>query len=78
MKTIGPMTAHDGNTEIAVIFSIDPQKFHKNLMAGGEESLDTAIYNFIVEEYENARGSLFKTIRDFVVIRQTQLEATSQ
>ena len=72
------MTAHSGNTEISVVFSVDPQKLHKNLMAGGEGALDIAIYDFIVEEFENARGSLFKTIRDLVMIRQTQLEATSR
>ncbi len=78
MKTIGPRAAHDGNTEISVIFSVDPQKLHKILMAGGEDALDTAVYNFIVEEYENTRGSLFNTIKDLVIIRQTQLEATSR
>lgn len=78
MKTIGPINAQSGNTEISVVFSVDPQKLHKILMAGGEDGLDTAIYNFIVEEYENIRGPLFRAIKDLVLIRQTQLEATSQ
>ncbi len=78
MKTIGPMTAQVGNTEIAVVFSVDPQKFHKILMAGGEDGLDEAINKYITEEIVAIRGLLFTDIRDLVIIRQTQLEATSR
>ncbi|KKK88675.1 hypothetical protein LCGC14_2740750, partial [marine sediment metagenome] len=50
----------------------------KILMAGGEEGLELAISEFIQEEIDVSRAHLFMSIRDLVIIRQTQLEATSQ
>ncbi len=78
MKTIGPMNAQSGNTEISVVFSVDTQKLHAILMAGDIFSLNNAINDFISEELGLSHDALFTSIRDFVLIRQAQLEATSR
>ena len=78
MKTVGPANAKSGDTEIAMVFSVDPKFLHKVLMAGGEEGLDEAISSFITEEYDASYDNLFATIRDLVMIRQAQIEATGQ
>ena len=78
MKTVGPANAKSGDTEIAMVFSVEPEVLHKILMVSGEEGLDLAISEFIQEEIDVSRAHLFMSIRDLVIIRQTQLEATSQ
>ncbi|KKL24714.1 hypothetical protein LCGC14_2412540 [marine sediment metagenome] len=64
MKTVGPANAKSGETEIAMVFSVDPKALHKALMAGGEDGLGEAISSFISKEYEATWNSLFKTIQD--------------
>ena len=78
MKTVGPANAKSGDTEIAMVFSVEPEVLHKILMTDGEEELDKAISSFITEEYDASYDNLFATIRDFVMIRQAQIEATGQ
>ena len=78
MKTIGPMNAQDGNTEIAMVFSINAKKFHAILKFGGNNILYEAINDFINDEFKNSQLILTEAIRDLVLIRQAQLEATSQ
>jgi len=78
MKTVGPANAKDRDTEIAMVFSVEPEVLHKILMTDGEEELDKAISSFITEEYDASYDNLFATIRDLVMIRQAQIEATGQ
>ena len=78
MKTVGPANAKSGDTEIAMVFSVEPEVLHKILMASGEEGLDLAISEFIQEEIDVSRAHLFMSIRDLVMIRQAQIEATGQ
>lgn len=77
MKTVGPMNAKQpGDTEIALIFSIDPKELHKVLMAGDEKSLDQAITEFMTREIENSSDALFEAIKELVMIRQASIAAT--
>ena len=78
MKTVGPANAKSGDTEIAMVFSVEPEVLHKILAISGEEGLDGAISSFITEEYNASYDNLFATIKDLVMIRQTQIEATGQ
>ena len=78
MKTVGPANAKSGDTEIAMVFSVEPEVLHKILMVSGEEGLDLAISEFIQEEIDISRAHLFMSIRDLVMIRQAQIEATGQ
>ena len=78
MKTVDLANAKDRDTEIAMVFSVEPEVLHKILMTDGEEELDKAISSFITEEYDASYDNLFATIRDFVMIRQAQIEATGQ
>ena len=78
MKTIGPARAADGETEVAMVFSVDPKTLHKTLMTNGEDDLCKAINYLIKEEYNCSYEGLFTVIRDLVMIKQSQIEATGQ
>ena len=76
MKTVGPAKAKDGNTKVAMVFSVEPEVLHKILMADGEEGLNLAISEFIQKEIDVSRVHLFISIRELVMTRQAQIEAT--
>ena len=78
MKTVGPANAKSGETEIALVFSVDPKFLHKILMASGKDGLGEAISLLISNQYAATRENLIIAIRDLVMIRQAQIEATGQ
>ncbi|KKN03588.1 hypothetical protein LCGC14_1106190 [marine sediment metagenome] len=76
MKTIGPMSAKDGEVEISVVFSFDPKELFKLLTVGGDGAMCESIAGLIDEKFEESRDDLFTAVTELVAVKQAQIEAT--